>query len=157
VDDPNTPLPSIFNSIVDRGANEYRPCVAPENYCTSAQNSVGAGSLIGFSGTGSVLANNLVLRASGNPPGAIGVFLLGHTPIATPFGNGVRCVDGGVVRLSPLTCDANGVAVFAFDVHAPPALVDAGEIRRFQFWYRDSSGGGAGFNLSDGLLVHFCP
>ena len=33
----------------------------------------------------------------------------------------------------------------------------AGDQRLFQFWYRNPSAGGAGFNLSDGLRVTFCP
>jgi len=36
-------------------------------------------------------------------------------------------------------------------------VIQAGEAWRFQFWYRNPAGGGAGFNLSDALLVTFCP
>ena len=32
-----------------------------------------------------------------------------------------------------------------------------GQSQGFQFWYRDPAFGGAGFNLSDGLRVTWCP
>lgn len=38
---------------------------------------------------------------------------------------------------------------------APPIV--PGSAHRFQAWYRDPAGGGAGFNLSDGLEVVFTP
>ena len=35
--------------------------------------------------------------------------------------------------------------------------VNLGDRKYYQFWYRDPAGGGAGFNLSDGLSATFCP
>ena len=35
--------------------------------------------------------------------------------------------------------------------------VQAGDTRYFQFWYRDPGVIGAGYNLTDGLEVTFCP
>ena len=32
-----------------------------------------------------------------------------------------------------------------------------GTATNYQFWYRDVANNGAGFNLSDGLQVSFCP
>jgi hypothetical protein len=36
-------------------------------------------------------------------------------------------------------------------------VVGAGDVRLFQFWYRNPAAGGSNFNLSDGLRVDFCP
>jgi hypothetical protein len=39
----------------------------------------------------------------------------------------------------------------------PGATITAGSTWNFQFWYRNPAAGGAGFNLSDGLSIRFCP
>ena len=38
----------------------------------------------------------------------------------------------------------------------PNGGVLGGEVRYAQYWYRNPAGGGAGFNLSDGLRIPFC-
>ncbi len=43
---------------------------------------------------------------------------------------------------------------------APSGQVTAGSTWNYQFWYRDPPGGGggpAGFNLSNGMSITFCP
>jgi hypothetical protein len=41
---------------------------------------------------------------------------------------------------------------------APAAgVLVPGSTWRFQLWYRNPAGGGAGYNLSNGLRVRFCP
>jgi hypothetical protein len=52
------------------------------------------------------------------------------------------------------------MATFATDFTQPPmgsgnGAILAGTMMNFQFWYRDKPGGGAGYNLSDGLNVTF--
>lgn len=37
------------------------------------------------------------------------------------------------------------------------AGIQSGDVRFFQYWYRNPTAGGAGFNLSDGIRVTFCP
>ena len=39
-------------------------------------------------------------------------------------------------------------------MNAGQGQIDPGDLWHFQFWYRDP---GAGFNLSNGLRVEFCP
>lgn len=141
-------------------------CPDPSSYCNGAPNSAGAGSSMAWSGSTSVSANELVLRSSGNPLGQTGVFFYGPEAAQIPFGEGFLCVGAGGVglfRLGPPTAiDANGQALRALDLSAPPASTGLGEIEagsswNFQWWYRDPSGGPAGFNLSDALRVQFCP
>jgi hypothetical protein len=55
-----------------------------------------------------------------------------------------------------------GTASRFFDLSVPPASVGAGAVVagstwHFQFWYRNVAGGGALFNLSDGLTAVFAP
>jgi len=68
-----------------------------------------------------------------------------------------------VYRLLPvLLTDGTGGVSYHVDFTQPPANGGPGQIGpfstwNFQFWYRDPQGGPAGFNLSDGLEVTFCP
>ncbi len=135
-------------------------------YCVSSWNSVGAGARIGATGSTSVAANDLVLTVDGGPPGKVGVFFYGPKAVQLPLGDGQLCVAGGSVgirRLAPpLLLDPAGSGSRALDLAAlpqPPApdAITAGSTWRFQFWYRDPTGGPAGSNLSDALLGIFCP
>jgi hypothetical protein len=128
-------------------------------YCSTSPNSVGPGALIGWQGTSSVAANDLVLRVTGTPPFASGFFFYGlgsADPI--PVGNGWGCVQGPFVRLLPMTmASAGGVNTRTFDVNAPPFVAAPNVELYFQYWYRNAAAGGAGFNASDALRVRFCP
>ncbi len=128
-------------------------------YCLTSPNTVGAGALIGWQGSSSVAANDLVLRATGTPPFSNGFFFYGlgsADPI--PVGNGWGCVQGPFVRLLPMTgANASGVNTRTFDVNAAPFVAAPNVELYFQYWYRNAAAGGAGFNASDALRVRFCP
>jgi hypothetical protein len=128
------------------------------NVCVGAPNSTGSGASMSSTGSTGVAANDLVLVTSGLPASAIGIYFVGASPTQVPFGNGFQCVDAPVTRLGPAIASA-GVAQRAFDgtLLPPPIRPQAGDVRYFQFWYRNPAGGGAGFNLSDALRVLFCP
>jgi hypothetical protein len=128
---------------------------APVEYCTTSPNSTGSAATIGSTGSASIGADELVLTASHCPPHAFGLFFYGDQEVQTPFGNGTLCVGGNVVRLHSIVTDPHGFAFTPFDAAA--ASLTAGETRDFQFHYRDAHGGGAMFNLSDGLRVLFSP
>ena len=152
--------------LVDIGGHEYQPdCGSVTNYCTTSPNSVGPGALITYLGSPSVSAADLQLQAIGCPPNQFGIFYYGSNEISPPFGEGVRCVGAGttgIYRSSPFLTDPFGFATMAIDFPSPPAgggpgQLIGGSIWKFQFWYRDPSGGPAGYNLSDGLSIVFCP
>ena len=142
------------------------PCDAPQNYCSSTPNSGSPfGAFMGFSGTASYSANDLVLECYGAAPDQFGIFYYGPSQVSTSFGNGVRCVGAGFLgtfRLPVIQTDNIGDASYALDYGQPPmssgngAIVDGMEFN-FQFWFRDPPAGGSNFNLSDGLKVVFCP
>lgn len=128
-------------------------------YCVTAPNSVGSGALISFSGSTSLFLDNLVLEADNAPSGQNGIFYYGPNQVQLPFGDGFRCVGGGVFRFPIIVTNGAGHAQFAVDYGNLPSGggISAGDTFNFQFWYRDPSGpGGSGFNLSNGLSLMFC-
>ena len=157
------------DSLVEAAIDDLRviePCAAcgTQFFCPAAMNSAGSVASIGFSGTPSFHANDLTLTAFGCPPGENGLFLYSPDAISTPLGNGTLCVGsstlGFVIRLGVVTIDAFGAASYPFDntnPPIPPGQIATGETWHFQFWYRDTQGGGALFNLSNGLTIEFCP
>jgi len=126
------------------------------NYCTASANSVSAmGSMMSATGSNSLSAGDLVLNAS-NAPSQPALFYFGPNQISIPFGNGFRCVGGTVVRMDVLG-GSGGNFNYAIDFGAFGAdLASIGNVN-FQCWYRDPSGGGSSFNLSDGYNVVFTP
>ena len=141
-------------------------CVPPDLYCTAAINSAGFRASMGWGGTTSVAANDLLLTATGCPPGKVGLFFYGPGQADLPAGDGTLCVGAGGLghfRVRPLALtDASGVASTPLDLTSLPASSGPGRILpgstwNFQFWFRDPGGGPAGFNFSNGLAVDFCP
>jgi len=133
------------------------PCATPVNYCSTSPNSVGPGSVMTYQGTPNISTNDFELIATQLPAGSSGIFFYGTSAVQQPFGNGFRCVGGSVFRLPLVTADFIGDAHYAINYGAAPAPITAGSLWRFQYWYRNPAAGGAGFNLSDGLAVTFCP
>ena len=114
-------------------------------------------------GLPSIGLNTSVLEATDCPPSQFGLFYYGPWQTQTSFGDGFRCVAGSVLRLMPpILSSSSGVASRALDFNTPPMNSGAGQINagstwNFQYWYRDPTPVGHGFNLSDGLEVTFCP
>ena len=123
-----------------------------DNYCASVANSAGGPAIISGTGSTSVAANSLTLNAA-PVPDQPGIFYYGQTQTQQPFGNGFRCISGSVVRL-PIVNGSGNTAQYTVDLAAQgivPGTYD------FQYWFRDPAGGGAFFNLSDGLEIVFVP
>ena len=125
------------------------------NYCTVSPNSAGIGARMSASGSTSLAQQNLLLRADGCPPNKPGLFLYALGTAQVPFGNGMRCVGGVLKRSPPLVISPLGRASQLFNYAASP--ITAGSTWNFQLWFRDPQGGGAFFNLSDGLALTFQP
>lgn len=138
------------------------PCSGPVNYCVSDPNSTGLAATISGSGSLRFVDNAFTLSAANLPPFTSGVFFYGDAPTQVVFGNGYRCVAGPIVRLSVQAANVFGEVFRPIDVlQAPfasgPGVLQIGTTKRFQFWFRDTAGGGAGFDTTDGLAVTFCP
>lgn len=137
-------------------------CLEPQAYCASLPNSASSGAQISYFGSTSLATNDLNLSVSGLPVGTPGLVFFGPNQIATLFGDGVRCVGGGITRLSPVQSDLFGFVNIALDLNSPPfdsgsGAATVGESANFQYWFRDPSFGTAGYNTSDALQVTYCP
>ncbi len=134
-------------------------CPPPVNYCTTSPNSVGSGAVMTYGGSASVAANDLVLVSTGCPPNQFGLFYTGPDPASVPVGDGTMCIGGSLVRFPAQQVDSWGIAENFLDLNNMPGglTIQAGDLWRYAFWYRDPGFGSAGYNFSDGLAVTFCP
>ena len=133
------------------------------NYCFSISNSTGQPALISGSGSSSVAANLVTVFSSPLPANQPGIFYYGPNQIVASFGNGFRCVGAGSLGLARLPVHNSGAAgqlIHLLDLTNPPTVntqILPGSTWNFQAWYRDPLGGGAFFNLSNGLEITFTP
>lgn len=122
-------------------------------------NSTGDGGLLTAFGSASVSADDLAFDATGLIPGQPVLLFVGNNAVnsaaGNPFGDGLRCAGGGVRRLGVRFCDSGGSASWSAGLGASGGWA-AGDIQRFQGWYRDASGPcGATFNLTQGIELTF--
>ena len=123
-------------------------------YCSANLNSTGLASSISAVGSASASDNSLTLTADNLPVGTPGLFFYGPNQISLPFGEGIRCVGGSIQRLQPPQfAPASGTVSRVVDLATQG--ITAGQTVNFQYWFRDTPGGPAGFNLSNGLSVSF--
>lgn len=156
--DPIVGIPYCFGN----GLSTLCPCF---NYDTGGDagcaNSTGQGARLASAGSASVAADDLSFSADQLPVQPTLLFV-GNTAsnlgMGLVFGDGLRCSGSGVRRLGVRMPSATGVATWGTGLRE---LGDwnAGDVRRFQAWYRDPVGTpcGTGFNLSHGVQISFLP
>jgi len=145
------------------------PCGGVGSPGSGCPNSATAnGARLSAAGSTSASADDLVLRALDAAPGVPGLFFQGVAAegggAGAPFGDGLRCAGGQVVRLGVAFTDAQGCATSASGLASLGGAM-AGDVRRYQYWYRDAAdeptpcaaGQGSGFNLSNGLELTWTP
>lgn len=128
-------------------------------YCEGLPNSTGApAETVSFGSTRLFLGQHQLLT-TGLPLNEFGLYFYGPNQVNVPFGDGIGCVGGQLVRLEPVQSGALGLAMRTIDNATLPAAgqIVAGEQVNFQFWYRDPAAGGSGFNLSSATSVIFQP
>jgi hypothetical protein len=125
--------------------------------CANSVNASGA--TLTAAGTASTVADTLQLSAGGMPATATCLFFQGTTAAAAaPFGDGLRCVGGTVIRLATKTA-AGGAASYPEpgdpSISVRGALTTDGGQRAYQVWYRNSAAfcTSATFNLTGGVRV----
>ena len=151
-DHPAVPNASFLPS--DLGAYEFNHSIG-SSYCMAAPNSVSAqGSRITVVGSNNMWQKDVTLYAD-NAPNQPGLFYFGPWTASAPFGDGLRCVGGQVVRMDVIYGSC-GLFEYTIDFQTHGASLPLGPVH-FQCWYRDPAAGGSGFNLSDGYTVVFVP
>lgn len=153
---------SSSNSCAGDGSAVTCPC--GNNSETGADqgclNSTGLGSPILAGGSPRVSSDAFRVHSCHLRPGQPALLFVGQNLInggnGIPFGDGLRCAGGSVVRLGVKTPNAAGIASWGPGLGVPGGWA-AGDVRYFQVWYRDPSGSpcGAGFNTSSALQVQF--
>ncbi|MFT5155249.1 MAG: hypothetical protein ACI841_005260, partial [Planctomycetota bacterium] len=130
--------------------------VTPRINCHSRPNSLGVETELSWTGTTSILMQDLRLQVS-DAVGNYGVFFFGHQLQPAPFGDGVMCIAAPAVRLDTSSITGGQARLFAGSDELPVTL-QAGSSLHFQFWYRDPAVvGGTGYNLSNSLSVSYAP
>ncbi len=130
------------------------------NYCAAVANSTNQRAKMAWQGTTSIANNNFRLSASKCPANKFGLFFYGSAATELPVGDGHLCVSGGLYRTAVVSTGSTGTPSRTLDFTNPPqaaAQISAGDTWYFSFWFRDPSGGPAGFNFADGLRASFCP
>ncbi len=162
--------PGLGYCFGDAGSGTACPCSndndgsVPGSGCANGAFSSGA-KLTG-TGTASVSGDTLQLASSGLDPSNAGLYFQANNAInggdGIHFGDGLRCAGGGLIRLQVRFSDGAGTSSTTIGIAAKGA-VSAGDVRRYQCWYRDTSGGqpcGVGvndFNLSNGYEITWLP
>jgi hypothetical protein len=87
------------------------------------------------------------------------MFFFGTAQTQTALGNGLRCAGGSIFRFPITQTNLFGDATQLVNLQALPggAVIQPGDTRYFQFWFRDIPGGGSGTNLSNTIKAQFCP
>ena len=146
---------------------ESGPSAPGTNYCMANANSTGQTGLMSASGTNVVANNDLRLEASRLPNNAFGYFLTSTTEAFTPGPGGSLgnlCLGGAIGRYTGPGQIQNSGSTGSFSLllnltQTPTptgfVMVMAGDTRSFQSWHRDSVGGAAVSNFTDGYRVTF--
>ena len=91
-------------------------------------------------------------------PSQPGLYFQGNNAVnsgnGNPFGDGLRCTGGGVIRLQVRFADSSGASATNISV-ATKGGCAAGDVKRYQIWYRDPGGSPCAtqFNLSNGYEI----
>jgi hypothetical protein len=149
----------------DGAANGGIDCPCMNNSTPGQQvgclNSTLAGGQLLGTGTTSVSGDTLVLNATGLPPTGFAVFLQGVTITTVPFGDGVRCAGGALIRLAtkPVVAGTVSYPVGAeLPISVKGMVPPTGGVRYYQNYYRDPSGPcGTFFNVTSGVSVIWQP
>jgi hypothetical protein len=124
-------------------------------------NSTGHGGTLAGSGVTKVSADTFVLHASEMVQGVC-VFLQGDAVGQAPFGDGLRCASGQLIRLATKSVTAGassypqaGDPTISVKGSVPPA----GGVRYYQVFYRNPTGSPCGtfFNITSGVSVIWQP
>ena len=141
------------------GSGTACPCGNTGGAGEGCANDTGSGARLSGSGSSSLAADDLVLSTT-NLTNGPGLFFQGDNAVnggsGNTFGDGLRCAGSNVRRLEITFANtANGFTTTTSISIATDGAVNAGDTKRYQYWYRDpgSSPCSSLFNLSNGYEV----
>jgi hypothetical protein len=134
-------------------------------------NSIGAAARLVNQGDASLTNDTLVLTSSGELPTTLSVFAQGSAQaVPLPFGDGISCTGGNVLRLyskhasaGSASAPASGDPTVSARSSALGDTIAAGSRRYYQVFYRDpsttfcSAPAGSTFNASSALSILWVP
>jgi hypothetical protein len=122
-----------------------------------------SGAYLTATGTASISADTLVLRATHQEPNNSGLYFQGTSDLSPgmAWGDGLRCAGGAIRRLQVVFAEADGSSLTTIPIGAAGAA-SAGDTHYYQLWYRnvDTPPCGAGvndFNSSNGYTIRWLP
>ncbi len=128
-------------------------CPDPFAYGTGKVTSLGQVPKLRWRGIPNVAVDDFVLEVEQAVPNNLGLVFWGHGQASIPFMGGTLLVQPPVTRMPAVTLGAGGAATIPVRLSAPMA----GDVRNFQFWFRDPAHpDGTGAGLSDAVEVTFC-
>lgn len=138
------------------GSGAGCPCGNHGGAGRGCANGAGVGAHLSASGDPTIGADTVVLCATQCPPGVPGLLFSGPGPLAgAPFGDGLRCVGGPLIRIGVVFADPWGTAMSTSTLSIREGLL-GGELRHYQLWYRDTAGPcGQGFNLTNAYRIQW--
>ncbi|MFT7486600.1 MAG: hypothetical protein ACI9F9_002455, partial [Candidatus Paceibacteria bacterium] len=132
------------------------PCGNVGGPDTGCANSTALGAFLVGTGVPAVGADTFQLYVEQCPAHVTGLFF--SAPNSSPgfaFGDGMLCVGGAITRLGIVSTSSTGIAHSMGSLSLKEGLL-GGELRNYQYWYRDTSGPcGSGFNTTNGLSVQW--
>ncbi len=155
------PFPTGTAYCFGDGSGAAAPCGnlgAAGNGC--ANSAFAGGANLDATGDAVIGADTVVLTATDIPTGQPGLFFQGDTVQSLPFGDGIQCTGGNMVRLGVVfafggatSIDTSGLAQ-AISVKGGVA---PGDLRQYQLWYRDPVGSPCGnlFNFTNGYEIQW--
>lgn len=144
------------------------PCAnsVPATHQSGCRNSTGAGARLTAAGVAQVGNDSVQLQVSGLPAATTVMYFQGtvkqNSGYGSPFGDGIRCVNGTVVRLWVST-SSSGASAYPVTgqprVSANGMVPSGGGSRFYQAWYRNPPAfcTNATYNLSNGFELAWLP
>lgn len=128
---------------------------------SGCRNSTGNGAYAFAFGSTNAVQDDLVVAGQHLPPSRPALLFVGDAALnggkGVPFGDGLACASGNVVRLGVRTPAGAGRVRWGSGLRTLGGWAP-GDTRYFQIWYRDPDGPcGSGFDLTNGLRVNFQP
>ncbi|MFP6597368.1 MAG: hypothetical protein VCC01_07925 [Candidatus Hydrogenedentota bacterium] len=156
------PGPTVVLFCFGDGLGTPCPCANHGLEGEGCANGSGSGGKLRNTGTSSITAADLALQGSQLIPNQPGLYFQGNNAVnsgnGNPFGDGLRCAGGGVIRLQVRSADSAGDSATNIGI-ALAGGVASGDTKRYQLWYRDpmSSPCGNTFNLTNGVEINYIP